>query len=158
MIIERLNQYHNRDKFDCGNSVLNDFLKRYAYQNQHRYMVGVTYITHLDNRVVGYITISVSSIKKVSVDLKKPYDDIPVLKIARLAVDKLFKNRGIGKRLLKFAIIKAIELKDNYGCVGIVVDAKPEAIGFYEHFGFIKINSIQKQITIPMYLSIKSVL
>ena len=94
--------------------------------------MGVTYVIHEDIRVVGYITISASSIKRISLDVKKPYDDIPVLRIGRLAVDKNYQGKKIGERLLKFGIEKAIELKEHYGCVGIVVNAKEEAIDFYQ--------------------------
>jgi len=157
MIIEKLSKYHKKDKFDCENTLLNEFLKKYAYQNQYRHLIGVTYVAHIDNSVIGYITISVSSIKRASIDSNKPYDDIPVLKIARLAIDKLYQKRGIGKKLLKFAIYKAIELKENYGCVGIIVDAKPESVSFYEYFGFVRIKSIEKHIKTSMYLSLKTI-
>jgi GNAT superfamily N-acetyltransferase len=62
-----------------------------------------------------------ASSKKISVNKKKPYEDLPVLRISRLAVDKNHQNKGIGKKLLKFAFNKALELKDNFGCIGIVV-------------------------------------
>jgi len=156
MIIEKLSRYHNREEFDCGNEFLNEFIKKYAYQNQNRYLVGITYVIHIDNKVIGYITLSAGSIKKTLMNKKKPYDDIPVLRIGRLAVDNNYKNKGIGKKLLKFAFNKALELKDTFGCVGIVVDAKKEAIPFYKHFGFIEMNVIEKHLTIPMFLSIKS--
>ena len=48
-----------------------------------------------------------------------------------------------------------MELKDNFGCVGIIIDAKEEAIEFYKHFGFIEMKIIEKYLTVPMYLSIK---
>jgi len=154
-MIEKLNKNHNRNNFDCGNEFLNEFLKKYAIQNQSRYLVGVTYVMCENSAIVGYITLSAASIKKVSIKSKKPYDEVPVLRIGRLAVDKKFQSKGIGKELLKFGIKKALELKENFGCVGIVVDAKPEAISFYEKYGFVKMNTIDKHLTTPMYLSIK---
>ena len=153
MVIEKLSKRHKRDSFDCGNELLNLFFKKYAFQNQYRYFVGVTYVIYEDIRVVGYITISASSIKRISLDGKKPYDDIPVLRIGRLAVDKNYQGKKIGERLLKFGIEKALELKEYFGCVGIVVDAKEEAIDFY---GFVTMQTLEKYITTPMYLSIKT--
>ena len=155
MIIEKLNSYHKKEQFDCGNIFLNDFIKKYAYQNQNRYLVGVTYVVHIDNVVIGYITLSASSIKKILLNSKKPYEDIPVLRIARLAIDKKYQNRGIGKKLLKFSFNKALKLKESFECVGIVVDAKENAINFYKHYGFIEIDSLKKHLTTPMFLSIK---
>ena len=107
--------------------------------------------------MIGYITISASSIKKASLDVKKPYEDIPVLRIGRLAVDKNYQGKKIGERLLKFGIEKAIELKERYGCVGIVVDAKEDAIDFYKNYGFVIMQTLEKHITTSMYLSIKAV-
>ena len=155
MIIEKLNKFHKKDEFDCGNKFLNEFLKTYAFQNQSRYLVGVTYVIHIDNKVIGYITLTASSIKKISLNKNKPYEDIPILRIGRLAVDKKYQGKGIGKKLLKFAFHKALELKENFGCVGVVVDAKEEAVDFYKKYGFVEINSLEKHLTIPMFLSIK---
>ena len=158
MIIEKLSKHHKRENFDCGNQFLNDFLKKYAYQNQTRYFVGVTYVAHFNNQVIGYITLSASSIKKVLLDKKKPYEDLPILRIGRLAIDKKYQRKGIGKQLLKFGIQKAIEMKNNYGCIGIVVDAKEKALNFYKQFGFVKINALESHYTISMFLSLKKIL
>jgi len=158
MRIEKLTKEHHRENFDCGNEFLNSFLKKYAYQNQSRYLVGVTYIAYENNKICGYITLSAASIKKVAIQSKKPYDDIPVLRVGRLGVDKNYQHKGVGKMLLKFALNKAIELKENFGCVGVVVDAKEEAISFYEKFSFIKMQTFEKHLTTPMYLSLKTIL
>ena len=155
MIIEKLNKYHKKDSFDCGNELLNDFIKKYAYQNQNRYLVGITYVIHIDNVIIGYITLNASSIKKMIVDKNKPYEDIPILRIGRLAVDKSYQNKGIGKKLLKMAFMKSLELKENFGCIGIVIDAKKKAVEFYKKFGFIEIETLDKHLTTPMFLSIK---
>ena len=108
-------------------------------------------------KIIGYITLSAASIKKVTLNKNKSYEDIPVLRLARLAVDKNYQKQGIGKKLLKFSIQKALELKDSFGCIGIVVDAKEEAVGFYKKYGFIEINSMEKHLTTPMFLSIKTI-
>ncbi len=156
MEIEKLTKHHKKESFDCGNELLNIFLKKYAIQNQYRYMVGVTYVITKKNLVLAFITLSASSIKKHTLNAKKPYEDIPVLRVARLAVDKAYQNKGFGKKLLKFALLKALKLKEEFGCVGIVVDVKEEAVKFYEKFGFIPVNPLQKHLYQPMYLSIKA--
>ena len=71
MIIEKLFKHHNKENFNCGNQFLNDFIKKYAYKNQTRYFVGITYVAHLNNQVIGYITLSASSIKKFYLIRKK---------------------------------------------------------------------------------------
>ncbi|NPA82192.1 MAG: GNAT family N-acetyltransferase [Epsilonproteobacteria bacterium] len=157
MIIEKLNKYHLKDNFDCGNEILNTFLKKYALQNQNRYFVGTTYVSTKANQVIGYITIAASSIKQTDIKTKKPYKELPILKIARLAVDKDHHKKGIGKELLKFALFKALYMQENFGCIGVAVDAKEEAKTFYEKFGFIEITPIEKTLTIPLFLSIKTI-
>ena len=60
---------------------------------------------------------------------------LPALRIARLAVDARAQGRGIGE-LLKQALILARRTAEAVGCVGVVVDAKSDAVAFYERYGF----------------------
>jgi len=142
MNIEKLNtKIHKRNNFNCGVEELNEFLKYFAYQNQNRYYVGTTYVIHNDtNEIIAFITLNVSVINKTQINASKPYKEIPVLRIARLGVDKKYQKQGNGKRLISFAFKKALELKDNFGCVGVVLEAKPQAESFYIELGFEKIN------------------
>jgi predicted N-acetyltransferase YhbS len=156
--IEKLSKYHKKDNFNCGNSFLNVFIKKYAFQNQKRYFIGTTYvISDENNNIIAYVTLSVTSIKKESIEEKKPYDELPVLLIARLAVDKNYQGKGLGKELLKFSITKALGLSEDLGCIGIVVDSKPEAVNFYSQFGFVEIETIPKTYTTKMFLPIKTI-
>lgn len=95
-----------RDDFDCGDPSFNDFLRRYAGQNQFRNYVGVTYAA-VDERhaVCAYATVSASSL-----DLNAlPEDDrrglpdypLPVLRLARLEVDLRHQGRGLGRALVR---------------------------------------------------------
>lgn len=61
---------------------------------------------------------------------------MPILRIARLAVNELHQGLGIGKLLLRAMLALALEMRDKTGCTGVVVDAKPETIPFYEKLGF----------------------
>jgi len=155
--IEKLSKNHKRDNFDCENSFLNEFLKKYALQNQHRYYVGTTYvISDYENNVIAYITLSGISIKKAILKEKYPYEELPALLIARLAVDKRFQGQGLGKQLLILAIKKALKQAEEVGCIGIIVDAKEEAVSFYEKYDFEKIKSIYP-IKQKMFLSLKTI-
>ena len=71
-----------------------------------------------------------------------PYP-VPVLRLARLAVGLEDRGIGLGRQLLRFAIEMAEKMRDELGCVGIVVDAKPGATGFYREHGFIEIDLVQ---------------
>ena len=155
--IEKLSKNHKRDSFDCGNSFLNEFLKKYALQNQNRYYVGTTYIISNDEKnVIAYITLSGVSIKKTMLKEKYPYEELPALLIARLAVGEKYQKKVLGKILLTFAIKKALKQAEEVGCIGILVDAKEEAISFYEKYGFEKIKSVYP-VGQKMFLSIKTI-
>ncbi len=163
MIIRTITQSDNFSDFDCGIDELNIFLKKYAKQNQFRHYIGNTYVLEINDTIAGYLTFTTASITKDIINSKLPNYPLPVLRIARLAIDKKFQKKGLGKKLLKFAIEKAVELKDSSGCIGIIVDAKLEAINFYKKFGFIEINPLTGKINYSpqptlMFLSMKTIL
>jgi predicted N-acetyltransferase YhbS len=60
-----------------------------------------------------------------------------VILLARLAVDQRFQHRGIGELLLLDAIDRAVAVGRQVGCRGVVVDAYPKAVSWYEKFGFV---------------------
>ena len=61
-----------------------------------------------------------------------------MLRLARLAVDERAQGRGVGRVFLKAVFGLAKDLSQDYGCVGVVVDATPEAITFDQRYGFIE--------------------
>lgn len=90
-----------------------------------------------------------------------PYP-IPILRIARLAVDERARGLGLGKKLLRFCIELAEKMSDELGCVGLVVDAKQEAVEFYRKLGFVGLEllegaSFQRPKPLPMFLPLGSV-
>ena len=66
-----------------------------------------------------------------------------MLRLARLAVDSRVRGRGLGEQLLRFALGLALTMTEDYGCVGVVVDAKPGAEGFYARYGFRAIDVVE---------------
>jgi len=115
---------------------------------------------------LGFITISSGSLKREDLPQKQkkrlPSYPLPILRISRLGVDKRYKGLGIGKELLKAMFKLSLEQKEMFRCVGVVVDAKDEAVKFYKKLGFIEID-IDKGLSrhypkqSSMFLSIKSV-
>lgn len=165
--IRLLNKNDDRSNFNSGNIELDRFFQRYAGQNQFRHYVGSTYIALSDNTIVGYITVSPNEItaENIPTHLKKklPEYPLPILRIARLAVNKNFQGYGIGKQLLKAMLEIAINLRQTVGCIGVVVDAKPEAIIFYEKLGFIFLATIKgnldnRPIPTPMFLPMQTIM
>ncbi len=154
-----------RDYFDCGDMELNNFFQKYSSQNQFKHYIGATYVATIDNIIVGFITISASSIKiddYKNIKEKLPGYPLPVLRISRFAVDKNYQKKGIGKKLLKFALSLSLEQKNSFGCIGVVVDAKENSISFYKQFGFQAIDISNGHIDRRpycqmMFLSIKTI-
>ena len=60
---------------------------------------------------------------------------LPVLRLARLGVDRSAQGQGLGAELLRFVLQLTLRMADEYGSVGVVVDAKPNARRFYAKFG-----------------------
>lgn len=119
---------------------LNDWLKRFALTNQ-RNESARTYVVHRNGQVVGYYSISAGSVsveeapERIAKGLAK--HPIPVILLARLAVDNEEKGAGLGKALLKEALTRIAQAADIVGARAVLVHAiDEEARGFYEHFGF----------------------
>jgi len=65
-----------------------------------------------------------------------PSYPLPILRVARLAVGKRYQGHGIGRLLLRASFELALDMRDRVGCIGVVVDAKPDAVIFYSSLGF----------------------
>lgn len=167
LTIRLLNKEDDKSSFDSANYELNHFFQKYASQNQFKHYIGSTYVAMLSNIIVGFITISASSIKVEEYknkDIKKlPKYPLPILRVSRFAVDIRYQNKGIGKALLTFVLRLGVEQKHKFGCIGVVVDAKTESEAYYEQFGFENIDVIDGRIdtrpyTKTMYLSMHTIL
>ena len=75
-----------------------------------------------------------------------PRYPVPVLRLARLAVDERAKGRGVGSILVRAILVLAQQLADDVGCVGVVVDAKHEAVPFYEKLGFLPLDVVSGEL------------
>lgn len=131
---------HDRSSFDCGVEALNTYLKRYARQTQKREGAR-TYVAVDDDRVVAYYTIVFGGIdwKDAPEHVRKGLGKypIPIMTIARLAVDRAWAEKGLGNSLLLDALQRAVAASEIAGLRAVVVDAKDEAAKqFYEKRGF----------------------
>jgi GNAT superfamily N-acetyltransferase len=138
--IRRLEPRDDRSGFRSGNIDLDRFFQRYAGQNQFRYHIGTTYVAVQGDQIVGFTTVSSGELAAETVVKalrhRLPTYPLPILRLARLAVDQRFQGHGIGRLLLRGTLELALDLRDRVGCVGVVVDAKPEAVDFYTGLGF----------------------
>src|SRR5207237_1166419 len=70
-----------------------------------------------------------------------PAYPLPVLRLARLAVDERHQGWGVANALLRAVFTLAQRMAADVGCLGVIVDAKPEAVGFYEKLGFMVVEA-----------------
>ena len=138
--IRRLTPEDDRSGFESGDIELDRFFRRFAGQNQFRHHIGTTYVA-VDGEVIhGFVTVASAEVEIADLPRHRrkglPAYPLPALRIARLAVDSRSQGRGIGSELLRFAYRLGGELAIKIGCAGVIVDAKAEAVPFYEIYGF----------------------
>lgn len=137
--ISKLSLESDTDVFDCGQEELNRFLKKYALASQQANSAQ-TYVATRGAVVVGYYSLAVGAVEhqivpaRVGKGLSRNL--IPVMVLARLAVDLREQGKGMGKGLLKNALIRTAQAADIAGIRALFVAAKDEARTFYEHFNF----------------------
>lgn len=147
--IRPLDEGDDRTDFSCGQADLDRFFQHYAGQNQFKLHLSVTYVAVLNDRIVGFATVAAGSLERTSlpsgrVRKRLPAYPLPVLRVARLGVDRRAQGHGIGKALLRHVLSLAMDQRDRIGCVGVVTDAKPDAIPFYEALGFVPLAGIRE--------------
>jgi len=165
--IRRLELNDDRTNFRSGNVDLDRFFARYAGQNQFRHHIGTTYVA-IDDRgeIVGFATVAASELTAAALPQSQrkrlPAYPLPVLRLARLAVDERHQGRGIAHTLLRAVFILTQTMATTMGCLGIVVDAKPEAVGFYKKLGFVALEALAGQLgdrpePLPMFLELGAI-
>lgn len=141
--VELLGAHHVCAEFDCKkHPSLNEWLRRFALINQNSESAR-TYVVHRSNRVVGYFSLCPGSASKQEAPSRvatgPPAHPIGVIVLARLAVDHTEQGQGLGKALLKDALLRSSQAADLISARAVLVHAiDDEAKEFYEHFGFEK--------------------
>jgi len=138
--VELLGATHDLTQFDCGaHASLNDWLKRFARMNQASGDTR-TYVVHRDRKVVGYYSLAPGSVSRkqaIARAAKAAPDPIPIVLLARLAVDRSEQGRGLGVALLKDALVRAYAGADIIGGRAVLVHAiDAEAAAFCRRYGF----------------------
>lgn len=133
-----LRRSDDRTSFRSGDEALDLYFRRYAGQNQFRHHVGVTYVAVEGDELLAFVTVSPGTVDAddLASGRRMPPYPVPVLRVARLAVDFRARGRGLGRAMLRMCIELAEKMRDELGCVGLLVDAKQGAVGFYRGFGF----------------------
>lgn len=162
--IRPLHADDDRKTFRSDDQALDLYFHRYAGQNQFRHHIGVTYVAVEAKRILGFATVSPATLdaEDLPSGRKMPPYPIPVLRVARLAVDASARKRGIGRALVRFCIELAERLREEVGCVGLLLDAKREAEPFYSQLGFVSLSLVEGAAhvipaPVPMYLPLGAV-
>lgn len=139
--IEKLHRNHAVEHFDCGDAALNRFLTRFALPSQQSH-AATTYVALADEVVIGFHSLVVGEISHEGAPERltqgMPRHPVPLMLLARLAVQQGWQGRGIGAGLLKDAMRRTLQAADIAGIRALAVHAKDEgARAFYRHFNFI---------------------
>ena len=166
MEIRALQEGDDRSQFRSGDPDLDRFFQKFAGQNQFKHYLGVTYVAVETRRIVGFATVAPGHVEidglPAAVRKKLPRYPLPVLRLARLAVDEAVRGQGLGVQLLRFVLELALRMASDYGCVGVAVDAKSDAVDFYKKYGFISVDlaeghSDARTSPIPMFLATRAI-
>ena len=150
-------QRHNRKDFSCGVQELDDYLKRFAFQQSRKGVAAVRVIT--DNNdpaaILGFYSLSAAQIDVDELDLsdqkRLPRYPVPCFRLGRLAVDQNHQRQGIGRLLIGCAVARCREARRHVAAYALVVDAKdPIARSFYEHYGFRPLKSDILKLYLPL--------
>jgi ribosomal protein S18 acetylase RimI-like enzyme len=155
-VCEPLGNQHDRRQFDCGVSILNDYLAKYAKQDVKRKASAVFVLVERaePKRVIGFYTLCATSVALAElpeeVTRKLPrYPEIPAILVGRLA--RNVNHPGVGSLLLSDAITRCVRVAIEIAASLIVVDSKGEAATrFYEKFGFILLPKLPDRMFLPM--------
>lgn len=156
-LAEPLDSGHDRENFSCGQELLDNYFWRQAKQDVKRKLSACfVLVDKKTKKISGYYTLSSNSISHDLIPdsfkkkLPKSYLSIPVILLGRLAVDKGFQGKGIGKILLIDALKRCFDTSDSIGAFAVVVDPiSKDAEKFYDKYGFIKLPDSGKMF-IPM--------
>ena len=157
LTISRLCENTDTSTFFCTDPDLNDFLHNNALQDIQR-GYSVTHLVKKDDAIVGFFTLIADSIQTNQVVSGEfpdyCYGKLPAVKIARLATHMRFERQGIGEFMINEAFMRAYSLTRHVGCCVITVDAKLNAIGFYEKYSFFRAKTKSNHDTVIMYLNL----
>jgi len=156
--ISPLDKTHDRKSFSCGVDSLDNYFHKQAGQDSRK-RIAVTYVLHdapNTNKVAGYYTLSATAIELMAlpktVRKKLPsYPCLPATLIGRLAVDEVYKQRGLGELILIDAMKRAYRTSLEVASFAVVVDViNISAEKFYKKYGFLDLSIAEHRLFLPM--------
>ncbi|MBV8046557.1 MAG: GNAT family N-acetyltransferase [Paludibacterium sp.] len=152
---EPLAPAHSIVQFDCGRPALNDWLAHRARQAQLK-NAARTFVVSAQGRVVGYFSLSVGQIDSREFPgygtpaVDRQIFPLPIALLNRLAVDSLYQHQGLGRALLRDAILHVLSISEQIGVTALLIQPLNEpAARFYLACGFIQSPAAYKQLMLP---------
>ena len=137
---QRISSEHILENFDCGETSLNNWLKKHALKNDLG-DASRTYVVCCNNLVAAFYSLHLGAIqnseavRKIKRNMPEP---IPAIVLGRLAVDVNHQGQGLAKALMKDMFLRAIKVSDLAGTKAILVKALNDKVtAFYQSFGFV---------------------
>lgn len=134
----KLEKSDDRTGFFSGATELDEWIAKYAWQNQTANSA-TTYVITESSRVVGYYAIAMSAYDRAKAPgplSKRMPNQIPCILLARLAVDKQYQGGGWGIELLRDALLRSVGLSDSIGAAAVLIHCRDEAArDFYLRHG-----------------------
>jgi GNAT superfamily N-acetyltransferase len=146
MLVQKLTDRHAKKEFDCGETQLNDWLRKYAKQHKEKGL-STTFVMVNDkdsSEILGFYAISLTELFNADLpeQLRKRLPQrVPAFRLGRLATAKAHQGKGIGETMLFDAIERVTRLSAEIGGTMLIVNAKPSAISFYSRYGFEQMES-----------------
>jgi GNAT superfamily N-acetyltransferase len=136
---EPIKASHRIEDFSSGVASLDDWLKRRALANQSSGATR-TFVLRDANRVIGYHALASGSVTVAAAPgrfRRNMPEPIPIIVLARLAIDRAYQNQGLGRALVRDAARRVVHAADVVGIRGLVVHAiSDDAKAFYLALGF----------------------
>jgi GNAT superfamily N-acetyltransferase len=155
-VIQSLDDGHDRDRFACGEHALDEYLRRYARQNQDR-GVSRTFVAvpEGERSVAGFYSLAAGSVAFESVPdtlrRRLPRYPVPVAHLARLATCRSVRGQGLGEALLFDALRRTLRVTQEIGIAAVDVWAKTErARAYYERYGFRSLQDDELHLFLPL--------
>ena len=155
-IIEPFGKAHERSAFTCGKPSLDDFIRNRVGQYEKR-RLGKTFVAVLEGekRVLGDYTLAAGAVTieqlPTEASRKLPRHPIPVILLARLAVDRSAQGKRLGEGLLLDALQRSLDLSGNLGTHAVEVHALDDsAAAFYVKYGFSPLLDNPKHLYLPL--------
>jgi GNAT superfamily N-acetyltransferase len=154
---EPIRRVHDRDRFDCGEAALNEFLKRHA-RKSHDLGGAKTFAAILSGdrkTIAGYYSLCPAQIEYArtpeTVSRGLARHDVPCFRLARLAVDLQFQGAGLGGQLLLAAGRRCVAAAEEVGGVAMLIDAKNERVAkWYAGYGAIAMEDAPLTLVLPL--------